>query len=247
MREKETIYTIPVNDAIHAEGDLCPLCRLAATADAGLLDYYLGPSLMEPDVRQTTNEKGFCQSHLSQMYNSQKNRLGLGLMLHTHLGEQVPAIVKLLQEASQAPRRGLFSGRQNERLGELSAQMAAIASSCVVCDRLAYTMGRYLDVIFWQYFHEDGFAEAFDRCPPICVPHLAMLLEAGARDLNSQERAQFFGRLAERQEKLLAQLGADVEWFTLKFDYRNEDKPWGEARTALARTIRTLEGEVELL
>ncbi len=245
MREQETIYTIPVNDAFHAEGTLCPLCRLESTADDNLVEYYLGPSLMEPDVRQTTNEKGFCRGHLTRMYNSQENRLGLGLMLHTHLVAQQERIRALLLEAGGSERRGgLFSRRQSEReMAEIAGELAAISDSCVICDRLAYTMGRYLDVVFWQYFRNPEFAERFDKGPPFCLPHLAALVRTAETSLKRADRQTFFARLTERQGAKLEALAADVEWFTLKFDYRNRDKPWGESKTALARAIRTLEGE----
>lgn len=34
----------------------------------------------------------------------------------------------------------------------------------------------------------------------------------------------------------------DLEWFTLKFDYRNQQKPWGNSRDALERTVNRLRG-----
>ena len=40
----------------------------------------------------------------------------------------------------------------------------------------------------------------------------------------------------------LGELERDVEWFTLKFDYRNSDKPWGNSKDAVIRAIRTLTG-----
>ena len=63
---KERIYTIPVNDAFGIECD-CPLCELEKQTTADLLGYYIGSSMMESDVRVTTNEKGFCNSHMAAM------------------------------------------------------------------------------------------------------------------------------------------------------------------------------------
>lgn len=34
----------------------------------------------------------------------------------------------------------------------------------------------------------------------------------------------------------------DIEWFTLKFDYRNQDKPWGDSKDAVERTVNKLRG-----
>ena len=80
----EKIYTIPVNDA-YSSSCACPLCALKAKVEGDSLDYYLGPSLMEPDNRVLTNEQGFCGDHLNKMFGREINRLGMGLMLHTHI------------------------------------------------------------------------------------------------------------------------------------------------------------------
>ena len=40
----------------------------------------------------------------------------------------------------------------------------------------------------------------------------------------------------------LARTEKDIEWFTLKFDYRNQDKPWGDAKDAVERTVNKLRG-----
>ena len=40
----------------------------------------------------------------------------------------------------------------------------------------------------------------------------------------------------------LDRLAQELEWFTLKFDYRNADKPWGTSRDAPERAINKLRG-----
>ena len=51
---KERIYTIPVNEAFGKECD-CPLCELESKTTGDLVNYYMGASMMESDVRMTTN------------------------------------------------------------------------------------------------------------------------------------------------------------------------------------------------
>ena len=77
----EKIYMIPVNDAYNEEGG-CPVCRLRDKSEFNYLEYYLGPSLMEPDTRKITNKTGFCPVHMGKLNQSVTNRLGLGLMMH---------------------------------------------------------------------------------------------------------------------------------------------------------------------
>ena len=40
----------------------------------------------------------------------------------------------------------------------------------------------------------------------------------------------------------LTRIEGELEWFTLKFDYRNTDKPWGNSRDAVERSINKLMG-----
>lgn len=62
---KETIYTIPVNEAFEKPCE-CPMCNLENRFENDRVNYYLGPSLMEPENRIETNETGFCANILSR-------------------------------------------------------------------------------------------------------------------------------------------------------------------------------------
>lgn len=249
MATKEKIYTIPVNDAFHADVE-CPLCWLATRADQEMLEYYLGASLMEPDVRRQTNAHGFCAEHLTNLYNSQKNRLGLGLMMHTHLKEKVAPLDRDLQAIIPGAKKGLFASRSKtnykDGLAALAEQIRQDVDDCVICERIQFTLDRYLDVVFWQFFNDEQFRQAFEAKEGFCRPHLATLLEGAAKYLNQDEAAVFLSVLAEQQAAMGAALIEDVEWFTLKFDYRNKEKPWGRSKDALARAIKRLEGDVPL-
>ena len=245
---KEKIYTIPVNDAYAAPGP-CPLCTLAATMNENLLTYYLGPALMEPDVRKVTNEKGFCRKHLADLYNREENRLGLGLTLHTHTSDLVSDLNLALSQSAPAGNARLFSGRQKDFRQNLLAMAEKIeqrANSCIICERLEHTMDRYLDVIFYQYFSDPAFKKHFDECSGYCLPHVALLLRGAARYLNQNQAAEFVGCLSSIQNQSLETLRNDVEWFTLKYDYRNHQKDWKNSKDALPRAIRKLGGDCNL-
>ena len=68
---KEKIHTIPVNDAFDAKSE-CPVCSMYRDLERRALDFVLGPSYMEDDIRTKTNELGFCGTHL-KMLLSEKN------------------------------------------------------------------------------------------------------------------------------------------------------------------------------
>lgn len=248
MAVKEQIYTIPVNDAFN-QTERCPLCELERVRTEALLEFYLGPSLMEADHRLTTNEKGFCLKHLEAMYNSQKNRLGLGLMLHTHLLDIIPHTQNQLDKATPEEKRGLFSRGGKDWKGSLTEAADEIrrrVDSCVVCDRLAETMDRYMDVVFWQYTEDPDFRRKFQTGQGFCLKHTADLLAGAARFLKQNEAKAFVEDLKRLELRELESLCGDVEWFTLKFDYRNQNEPWKNSKDALPRAIRRLEGEAKL-
>ena len=50
---KETLYTIPLNDAVNA-GDECPFCFIEREVEQDLMDFVLGSgsSYMKPPTRQ---------------------------------------------------------------------------------------------------------------------------------------------------------------------------------------------------
>jgi hypothetical protein len=245
---KEKIYTIPVNEAYKAGGQ-CPLCTLETTLNESLLDYYLGASLMEPDVRKTTNAKGFCRRHLSELYNRENNRLGLALMLHTHTSDLIGDLNPLLSKSAPRSRKRLFGKNEPDFRRVLTIMADRIeqrVNSCAICDRLATTMDRYLDVIFYQYFSEPEFKKMFGEGGGYCLPHVAQLLRGAAKYLNQEQAGEFVACLARIQNESLETLRDDVEWFTLKFDHRNIHKDWKNSKDAIPRVMRKIGGAGDL-
>ena len=60
--------------------------------------------------------------------------------------------------------------------------------------------------------------------------------------LSGKEKATFLAAVRDVQKKNMERIEKELEWFTLKFDYRNQDKPWGNSRDALERAINKLQG-----
>jgi len=245
---KERIYTIPVNDAFNVPCE-CPLCELEAKTTKDLLNYFMGPSMMEPDVRIMTNKKGFCKTHFTAMYNRQENRLGLGLMLQTHIAELCEDLNKKLSNAISSQNTGFLSGIKGdyrENLKKLADDVDKIGPSCALCDRLEYTMDRYIDVILWQYFEDKEFREKFEKTKGFCLPHLAVILRGTAKYLSQKEAFTFISNLSVLQNHSMDTMRDELLWFTQKFDYKNENEPWGNSRDAVPRTIRKIKGNADL-
>ncbi len=246
MAKQEQIYTIPVNDAFNQK-EICPLCDLSRKRTAQLVEYYLGPSLMEPGNRIETNKKGFCRDHFADLYNKQDNRLGLGLMLHTYLWDREESIRASLNQAKPKGKATLFAKSDwKENIHKSAAEFRDLVESCALCDRLADTMGHYLGVIFYQFKTDSDFRAKFQHISGFCFPHTADLFDGTAKHLRQNQAEEFVELINKVQIEKISGMKDEVEYFTSKFDYRNNDKPWGNSRTALPRTINLVVGEADL-
>jgi hypothetical protein len=253
---KEKIYTIPVSDAFGQECE-CPVCLLEEKLENEYADYYLGPALMEPDCRIETNKKGFCRRHFEIMYNRQENRLGLALETNTHLREQLDKLRELSKAADTAVKgskaqnaligvlSGKFRSKGQEGSGpaaKLIGMVTNLENSCTVCDRLNYTMDRYMDVIMYLWLREEDFRKLFESRKGFCLVHLRQLAEASVKYLKPDESAIFVSLLLQQQVENLDRVEKELDWFTKKFDYRNNEAPWGNSKDALSRSIQKLKG-----
>ncbi len=228
---RERIYTIPVNEAFEQCGDGCPLCRLYEKLEDTELDLILGASMMEPDVRQKTNELGFCAAHYRRMF-TMKNRLGMGLMLESHL-------TKLQNELTPG---GVFSRDPSDKP---IRRISDLEGSCYVCDRIEEKFSKMLETAVYLYQTEDAFREMLKSTKMICLPHCRRILAAASGNVPKKVYSELFSDISGIMLGYLNILREDVSWFCRKFDYRYDDQPWGNSRDSVERSIRFLTGGSE--
>lgn len=239
---KYTLDTLPVLDAYKEQSE-CPLCRLRIACEDQYVDSMLGAAYMEPDCRVKTNETGFCSRHFELMYD-RRNRLGLALMTHTHMQEVIASLQKILEGSDGASHGGLFASLRGGKTedGGAPVKIRARIGGCVICDQLSGALERYAYTIAQLYFSNAEFKAMFEQSKGMCLPHLALTLEMAAKTLSSAQAAEFRKALAALELDNLRRVEGELEWFTLKFDYRNTDKPWGNSRDAVERSINKLMG-----
>jgi hypothetical protein len=131
-------------------------------------------------------------------------------------------------------------------ISEMTGLLESLEHSCSICKKLDYTMDRYMDVILYLWCKEEDFRKLFNSKKGFCLKHMKMLLQSSAKYLGQKESAAFVQNLMEIQLPQLERIQQEVNWFTLKFDYRNNDAPWGNSRDALPRTIQKLVGNSSL-
>lgn len=226
---KEHIYTIPVTEAFSDQNGRCPFCALAEKLERDELDLILGASMMEPDVRSETNDKGFCPRHFRKMFGM-KNRLGLALMLESHL-ESLKKEVKTGNIFSRD-----IAAKGVERIDRLS-------HTCYVCERIEDKLAKMFTTAAYLYDEEKDFRASFEGVRSFCLPHYREYMLAAKRVLGKDGYADLVRAANGKVTAYLDSLKDDISLFCKKFDYRFDDLPWGESKDSVERSIKFLSGE----
>ncbi len=226
---KEHIYTIPVTEAFAEHKSGCPFCALFEKLERDELEIILGASMMEPDVRQETNRLGFCKKHYSKMF-SMKNRLGLALMLESHL----ESLKKELKTGNVFSRD--IAQKSVERIEKLN-------DSCYVCNRIDDKISKMFTTAAYLFNEEKEFRNDFSEVRYFCLDHYREYMLAAKRVLSKDDYAELVKASNEKVMNYLSALKDDVSLFCKKFDYRFDDLPWGESKDSVERSIKFLTGD----
>lgn len=233
----EQIYTIPVNEAFDKTAQDpkcgCPFCTLYKKLQDDELTLILGASMMEPDIRIKTNEQGFCLSHYRGMLG-RRRRLGMGLMLESHL----PTVKKLLDEPL------LPIGTPGARS---VADLSRLEGDCYVCRRIAHNLDGMCATAVYLYESDPLFKKKVEATPFFCLPHYRMLIAYAQKKMNKKVYREFYSLLRQKEEACLDALSGDVSWFCKKFDYRYDEEPWYNSKDAIERAIRFLSSDTGVI
>ena len=230
----EQIYTIPVNEAFSAMleegGDYkcrCPFCEIHSRLEDKEIDRILGPAMMEPDVRIRTNQTGFCPTHFDLMLKG-KNRLGLSLILESHVDEL---------------KGKLKGGILGKSAAGAVKTLTSLEETCYVCERIEYAFTRMIEtaVLLWE--RDTEFGEKFRAQTCFCLPHYRRMIAYAQAKLPKKTFARFYEEATEIENAYLDKIKEDVSWFCKKFDYRYEAEPWNGAKDAPERAIAMLSSE----
>jgi len=228
----EQIYTIPVNEAFEkGQEDSsrgCPFCRLHRKLELDELDLILGASMMEPDVRKKTNEKGFCPDHYGMMMKRGK-RLPLSLILQSHLAE----VSGLVKKPGLAPAMSASDSAKN---------LKTLSEACYICDRVEANFSKMIETaaILWET--DPDFKYKCSAQPYFCLPHFARYLSAAKARMKSKTFGEFYKSVYKKEEAVLADLQDKIDRFAKSFDYRYAKEPWDDAKRAIEETMPVLNG-----
>lgn len=228
----EQIYTIPVNDgfrnALTGEKYDCPFCLIFDMLEKNELELILGASMMEPDIRIETNKRGFCRHHYDMMYAA-GNRLGLALMLESHLAHI---------EKEYLTGGGLLDGK-GEKEG---AKLKALENDCYVCHRIEDKIDKMFGTAIWLWEKEEEFRDKVKSQKFFCLPHYRKFIEYGRDMLSKKDFPEFYKTVSKIEKAYIAEMGGDISWFCKKFDYRYDAEPWKNSKDSVPRAINFIAG-----
>jgi len=226
----EKIYTIPVNEAFDADSE-CPICTMYNSLEQNALDFMMGSAYMEDDIRLATDHMGFCKAHMSMLAKSQ-NRLGLALILKTHLDRQIQECNEL-KVPKMEPKSILKKVPDNG----YSVWVNEAVNRCYICDRIHTFFGHYIDTVLYLYKRDPAFKEKYNNAKGFCQEHFGKLLLKAQETLNKSELEEFTKVTKDLYLNNLQRLSDDLDWFRYKFDYRYKDEPWKNSKDSIERAI----------
>ena len=162
---------------------------------------------------------------------SRKRRLGMGLMMESHL----PEVGKRLK------------GTPISRLASMGL-LLSLEKDCYVCTRIEKNLHAMIATAVYLYGTDEEFRKKLQRQPCFCLPHYRMMIEYASKKMNKRDFKELFADAEGIVNKYLEALTKDVSWFCKKFDYRYDEEPWYNSKDSIERSIRFLSsdnGEIE--
>ncbi len=230
---KEKLYTIPVKDAFKEDCE-CPICQMKKSLEINAINFTMGPSYMEEDVRAETDKIGFCNLHIRMLYENQ-NRLGLALMLKTHMDKTIKDIEKLASNAGKISSPSIFKKKTGP--SGVKSYIDQVECSCYICNMINTSFERYIATIFWLYQNDSDFSNKLSNSKGFCTNHYGLLYEESSKHLSGDMLDGFIKSLNTLYLDNAKRVRDDLSWFIDKFDYRFLNEPWKESKDALPRAI----------
>lgn len=232
---KYELETIPVWEAYEAHAE-CPLCFLEERAEERNTTFFLGNSIMAPEMRVELNKHGFCPRHF-HMLGAGTGKLGLSLALATHLEALKDRFAKTEERLSGA------SGKAATRAAvSYAEELATLEHDCLMCDRIRRNLLNYAYTIAKLFETEPSFRTALAESNGFCLHHLPQVLSMGTEVLRPAELGEWHRAVIAVERKSRERLMADLEAFTWQFDYQSETTTPDHAQDAVPRAVRKLAG-----
>ena len=238
---KEKLYTIELMDAVKS-GDECPFCYLERMLEQQAIEFVLGSSYMESDVRDLTDRQGFCRKHTKIMFDY-GNSLGNAWILKTRMKYLREQLKKEMNQFTPS-KPSLFGKlkKQETASNGVSAWIHDQESHCYVCGRIEETYRRMLDTFVYLAKKDAEFMDIMKQSKGFCIHHFADLMDVCEAGMSEQDKKVWYPVLFDLMEKNLDRIQEDIDWFIEKFDYLHQNDSWKNSKDAIQRTMQKIVG-----
>jgi len=237
MPVKYQLETIPVWEALK-QGSECLLCDLEAESERRNTGFFLGSSIMAPEMRVELNQHGFCPRHF-HMLEAGTGKLGYALALATHTDE---LLKRLAVQGRQLIAAGNRRQAASKAVADFTGMLLAQDTDCLMCDRIRHNVANYTYTIVKLFQKEKEFRDEFAGSRGICLHHLPLLLRLGVDELKPGELKQWHETVVTLVQDGLGRLAEELEQFTWQFDYTTDRSTPESAQDAVSRAVMKLAG-----
>lgn len=221
---REDICSIPIND-VFIPKDGCPFCKMRDMLEQRMAEYVTGSAMMEPDVRITTNEQGFCRRHFGMMLKT-GSRLSNALILESHLKKISEELIPPKPKSTKPDKKVL-------------AAIDKLKNDCFICNRVEMNMDNMLKSVYVMWQKDPEFKQLYSEQKFICLEHFSWLMN-GAQKAMGKSIGEFYQVTSTLAGGYLEELQGDVSHFCKMFDYRNANGDWGNSRDSIERAVEYL-------
>lgn len=240
-KPKYKLETIPVWDSLEKNSE-CFLCDLMKEAEQHGVDFYLGPSVMNPETRVRVNEYGFCSRHF-QLLSAANKAQDLGLLCDTYLEESKNKFSKAFNNVLNAkPGKKLDVAIKN-----LSLEFEKREEGCLICTQMKQRLDRYVYTIICLWDKDLSFRTALEESKGFCIPHYKELILKASDVLGSKNSKDFINSITDLEMRNIDRVNKDVWWLTQKYKAENIDKPFNGCEDAHKRAVNKIMGQYKVI
>lgn len=239
---KEKLYTIELNDAVRA-GDECIFCWLERKLEQETLEFVLGCSYMESDIREQTDHLGFCRHHTKMMFDY-GNSLGNAWILKSRLEYLNKELKGQMKKYTPQKSAGVFAkwNKKTEETNVITGFIKEQESHCYLCNRMEQTYGRMLNTFVYQLRHDPEFCRILLEGKGFCMHHFSDVIETCEEKLKEEEKKEWIPKLTKLMTDNLDRMQEDINWLIEKYDHCNRAADWKNSKDALPRTMQKIVG-----
>lgn len=231
------LETIPVWSALRADSE-CYLCLLEEECERRNTDFFLGHSIMVPEMRVEVNRHGFCPRHFHLLLGS-TGKLGYSLALNTHREEVAGRLAALGRDLAAA---GGKRGAAMKAVTALTEALIRLERDCLMCDRIRRNLANYSYTSVKLFETDPEFRACLAVSRGVCLHHLPLLLDMGVTVLHGDLLEEWHRMIVSVEEESLRRLGDELEQFSWQFDCQDDRTTPAGAQDSVARTVRKLAG-----